>query len=113
MSLLSQAIVALKRPYFALKMMDRSWNRLNHEARHHWQNHPVALSDAQIRIVAELRQYGIALMTTAELFPHKPNMLSGLQECVENMRASVAVNRKKSFLLDFLGLIECLISISV
>ena len=103
MSLLSQAIVTLKRPYFALRMREASWHKLNMEAHQQWVDHPVALNSVQTRLVTDLQKNGIAFTNLKEFFSNRPDYLSELQSTVAAMRERVVRNRKKSFLLDFFG----------
>ncbi|MBP7134477.1 hypothetical protein KBA73_04645, partial [Patescibacteria group bacterium] len=103
MSFLSQAIVTVKRPYFAVRMHPFFWTKTNKEALEKFSQHPPALNDVQTRLVKSLNNEGIAFTSIQELFPNDPTYLERLQATVEEMRATVVQNRKKGFLLDFFG----------
>ncbi len=103
MSFLSQAIVTVKRPYFAVRMHPFFWTKTNKEAMEKFLQHPPILNEVQTRLVESLNKDGIAFTSIQELFPNDPEMLARFQGKVEEMRATVVQNRKKGFLLDFFG----------
>jgi len=102
-----QTLITIKneslRPYYALRTWKPVWRFLNAEAIDLGAASTPSLSEAQKKVVRDLREDGIAITHLDDLFPGR-NLLAEMQTEAARLEASAIPNQKKTFLTQLIPL---------
>lgn len=103
MNLLRSVRSSLLDAWYRVVMAYPLWFYIRNAAgRHQFEKRVPALSDVSLRVVADLKQSGIARTSLAELFPERSGLLEELAAYAESLRdAAEQRSTKKPFILEY------------